>query len=471
MKIRLFITTLLLPVAALAQAPVMTPCAVRGLDGDVQCTTIRVPEDRAKPNGRQLELFVVVARATGNQRASDPFVYLAGGPGQAASESGEFASTAFGEVRRHRDLVFIDARGTGRSNPLRCALFRQPSDLGGSTMYPAAAVRFCRDSLSRHADLTKYTSADIADDIEAVRQAFGWPALNFYGTSYGTRLAFTFLRRHESRVRTMTLKAVAPPSLIAPMNYADDAERAFGLLERDCRADSACVRAFPSLRDDLARVLALADSGRIRAPLPGGDTVLVTRDAVAATLMSAMQSVSELRRLPAALHTAAAGNVNTLALLVVQSRRAVDALLYPGMHLSVSCSEDARDLDLAAARRRNAETFLGDVRVRTLAEACKEWPVGPRDSSRRSPPRSRVPVLLVSGELDPNTPPHHAESALAGLPNARHIVLNGVAHNWSNVAACGRDMVAAFVATASVRELDVSCASRSSAPPFLVPSP
>lgn len=353
------ILSLFLALGAAAQ----NPCTIPGLTGDVQCTTVRVPEDRSKPNGRQLGIFVVIARATGDRREPDPFLYLAGGPGQAASESGEFASQAFSRVREHRDLAFIDARGTGRSNPLRCALNRKPADLGAASMYPAASVRFCRDSLSRTVDLRRYTSADIADDIESVRVAMGWPKLNFYGTSYGTRLGFTFLRRHESSVRTMTLKAVAPPSLTAPMNYAEDAEHAFALLERDCRADTACARAFPSPRADLMRVLARADSGRIRTVMPSGDTIVVARDAIAGTLMSAMQSNGERSRLPALLRQAALTDGSVLGGLIAQTRRTIDAMLYTGMHLSASCSEDAKHLDLSAARRTDGTTFLGSARA------------------------------------------------------------------------------------------------------------
>jgi pimeloyl-ACP methyl ester carboxylesterase len=155
--------------------------------------------------------------------------------------------------------------------------------------------------------------------------------------------------------------------------------------------------------------------------------------------------------------------------LVAQTRRAIDAMLYTGMHLSVSCSEDAKHLDLPAARRTDGTTFLGSARVRVLAEACADWTTGDEERGRMNAPRSSVPILLVSGELDPNTPQRHAESTLGGLPNARHIVLAGVAHNWSNVVTCGSDFVADFVASASTKALDVSCAARSSAPPFVVP--
>ena len=453
--------------------PRLTPCTVRGLDGDVRCGSVRVPEDPRRPRGRQIALRVVVARATGSERAPDPLVLLAGGPGQAGTDMGEFATEAFSRVRTSRDIVLVDARGTGGSGPLRCALMRNPADLVGPTIYPPASVRFCHDSLSRVADLGRYTTAAIADDLELVRKALGYPRLDLYGTSYGTRLALVFLQRHPASVRAIVLKAVAPPTMVAPMNYAADAERAFGLLVRDCQTDSACARAFPSPRADLDSVLARAARGEIRTPVPNGaggtDTLAVSRDAIAGSLLTLMQSASQRALLPKALHDAAAGNTAMLATVVIQTRRAVDGAIASGMHLSVSCADDGGRLDTAAAVRADAGTFLGPSRVRMLADACREWSMPRSDPTAGSAVRSSVPVLLVSGELDPNTPPRHAEEALRTLPNGRHVVLAGVAHGWSNVAGCGAAFVADFISRASAAGLDIACAAVSSAPRFAVP--
>jgi pimeloyl-ACP methyl ester carboxylesterase len=462
--------------AAKAQTPpTLEPCAVTGLTGDVVCATVPVPEDRTRPDGRQIGIAVVIARATRPARAPDPFVLLAGGPGQAGTQMGPFASDAFSKVREQRDLVLIDARGTGRSNGLRCAMMRRPGDFGAATMYPETSVRFCRDSLSRVADLRQYTTANIADDLEDVRRAFGWPALNLYGTSYGSRVAFTFLRRHEGSVRTAVLKAVAPPTQAFPMTYARDAEAALSLLERDCLAERACATAFPSIRSDLDTVLARARRGLVRAGLPaelgtGADSVTLAADMIAGLVFSGMQSAHDRAQLPMLLRLAASGNTRPLAQLAVQARLAIDRMLYIGMHLSAMCADDGRRLDLDAALADDGNTFLGRSRVRMLKDACALWPLGAETIEGSTPVRSQVPVLLVSGELDPNLPPRHADEALRTLPRARHVVLRGVAHGWSNVAECGSAFVAAFVERASVDGLDLSCADTPSAPPFVTSS-
>jgi pimeloyl-ACP methyl ester carboxylesterase len=155
----------------------------------------------------------------------------------------------------------------------------------------------------------------------------------------------------------------------------------------------------------------------------------------------------------------------------MQYRRQLDAGIAFGMHLSAACADDGRSLDLAAARATDARTFFGSSRVRMLAEACAAWPAAATEPDAHAPVRADAPVLLVSGELDPNTPPRWADDALRTLPNARHVVLRGVAHGWSNVTQCGADFVADFVRRASVRDLDVRCAERSSAPPFVTSPP
>lgn len=448
----------------------MTPCTVRGLDGDVRCGTVSVPENRSRAGGRRIDIAVVVARATGTSRDADPFLLLAGGPGQAGTEMGPFANEAFSRVRERRDLVLIDARGTGRSNGLKCAMSRQAADLVGWTMYPPASVRFCRDSLSQASDLTQYTTANIADDLEDVRRAFGWPAINIYGTSYGTRLALTYLRRHEASVRSLVLKAVAPPNVIVPMNYAEDAEIALDHLERDCRDDSNCAAMTTSVRNDLRTLSARADSGLLRVTIPwigGTTTEALSRDAVVSVLMGAMQSSGQRASLPAILRRAVNGDISQLGTAVVGYRSALDQQISMGMHLSVMCGEDGRRADLATARTTDNRTFLGSSRVRMLLDACRDWTIPPETSGAYAAVRSTVPILLVSGDLDPNTPPRLAEVALRTLPNARHVVLKGVAHGWSNVANCGAAFVADFVARRSARDLDLACGSVSSAPAFV----
>jgi pimeloyl-ACP methyl ester carboxylesterase len=380
----------------------------------------------------------------------------------------DFASVAFGAMRQDHDLVFIDARGTGRSGKLHCRLYATPRDAFGD-FYPATAVRACRDSLSRIADLTQYTTEAVADDIDDVRSALGYDRIDIYGTSYGTRLGLVYLRRHGEHVRAMVLKSVAPPDMAMPMSYARDAERATSLLFRDCAADAACAAAFPALEREFDSVVARARRGALLAVPPGApsDTVTITSEAFGTTILGMEQSTSLRATVPLLIHQAYAGNTALLSGAIAQYRDALNSgNIAIGMHLSVMCAEDFQRVDLARSARDDAPTFLGDARVRAQAIACGEWPAGKVSATYFTPVRSNVPVLLVSGNLDPNTPPRLAEQVRATLPNARHVILPTVAHAFSDVARCGANFMQEFFDRASTRVLDVTCANTGRLPPF-----
>lgn len=469
----------MLPVAA-AIAPLgsvraqLAPCTIQGLSGEVQCGVVEVFENRAARSGRRIPISVIVARATGADRAPDPFFLFAGGPGQAPSGMVSFANEAFALVRQRRDLVFADFRGTGRSAPLMCRLHRTPQDFFGD-FYPVANVRLCRDSLGAIADLSQYTTPNIADDIDDVRAALGYDRINIYGTSYGSRLAFVYMRRHPDHVRAVVMKAVVPTDAHMPMGYAQDAQRALELLVRDCKADADCSRLYPNFAAEFSAVIAKARAGQLRAAWPRelaavgatlGDSVTIPADALTSTIMGFMQSVGTRAQLPMAIQRAARGDASLLAQSIAQYRSLLSTGISMGMHLSVMCSEDTRWLDPAVAARDNASTFLGDARVRTQLGACREWPRGDISEDDDEPVRSSAPVLMVSGELDPNTPQRWGEQALRTLPNGRHAILPLVGHNFCSVQTCGAQFVADFIERASARDLDLSCTSGIRLPPF-----
>ena len=453
----------------------LTPCSIAGLSGDVRCGSVEVFENRSARSGRKIQLSVTVARATDADRAADPLFLFAGGPGQAASGMGDFANTAFSLARRKRDLVFVDVRGTGKSAPLNCRIYRTASAFFGP-FYPEASVRFCRDSLGAFANLRQYTTPIVADDLDAVRAALGYDRINIYGTSYGSRLAFVYLRQHPEHVRAIVMKAIVPTNAHMPMGYAQDAERALRLLARDCAADRECATQYPNFESEFRTVIERARQGKLRAAWPAqpamagiqpGDSITIGADALTSTVMGFMQSVGSRASLPRAVHRAFLGDASELMQAILFYRTSLDGgQIAIGMHLSVMCSEDTRWLDARKAAEDNASSFLGDARVRAQLAACRNWPQGDPGRDYDQPVRADAPVLLVSGELDPNTPARWGEEALKTLPNARHVILPLVAHNFSSVASCGAQFVADFIERASARDLDLSCLSQIRLPPF-----
>jgi pimeloyl-ACP methyl ester carboxylesterase len=469
--------TALIPGWALAQgdqAPRLSlqPCEIPGIEGGAQCGVHHVLEDRRAKAGRTIPLFVAVLPALDALAEPDPLFVIAGGPGQAATGLAEFASKAFSRVRRRRDIVLVDLAGTGRSAALQCQLYRTARDLVGD-LYPVTQVRACRDSLAQRTDLRRYTTSVLMDDLDEVRAALGYDAINIYGTSYGTRAALVYVRRHRKHVRSIVLKAVNPPTMRGVMSYARDTERSFQYLFRACAANAACAAAFPNLEAEFREVLGRADRGALRGLIPdpaGGPPVdlPLSRGAVASTLFSLIQNSNSAVRLPLLVHTTYLGDTRPLVDAIVGYRRGLDAGISFGMHLSVMCSEDAPRMDPARAAVADRGTAFGDYRVAQLAAACREWIKGDVPTDYAMPVRSDVPALLVSGTLDPNTNERWGDEAARYLTRATHVVIPNLSHGFSSVSECGAAFIAAFIAAASAQGVDFSCKDRVQLPPFAI---
>src|SRR5207253_6654586 len=142
------------------------------------------------------------------------------------------------EYRRHRDVVLVDQRGTGESNPLAApARKRSPQDYL-TEMYPVEYVKNMRHALEQRADLTTYTTSIAMDDLDDVRAWLGYDRISLFGTSYGTRAALVYMRQHLEHVRSAILLGVAPTDLKMPLHHAEAAARAMDLLLGECEQEA-----------------------------------------------------------------------------------------------------------------------------------------------------------------------------------------------------------------------------------------
>ncbi|HEX5708738.1 MAG TPA: alpha/beta fold hydrolase, partial [Pyrinomonadaceae bacterium] len=243
---------------------VLSDCEVPGIKGRARCGTYEVFENRDARVGRKISLKVVVLPATGAERAPDPYFYIPGGPGSSAVEDAPGVAQELTKIRERRDLVFLDQRGTGGSNPLNCPLF-DPADIQSylEAFLPLEATRRCRTLLEPKADLKLYTTPFAADDMNEVRAALGYERINLYGASYGTRAALVYMRRHPASVRTATLHGVLPTDELITLAYAEDAQRALDGVLGECERDPACRAAFPRVREDARAAFARLRRGPV----------------------------------------------------------------------------------------------------------------------------------------------------------------------------------------------------------------
>ena len=436
-----------------------------GVPGRVREVRLRVPEDPAKPHGRALVLTAWVLGAGRSPARRDPILVFQGGPGQGATDLAAFYAQFFAELRRERDVVLLDARGTGRSSPLRARVDPDHlyDDLG--SIVPATWVGPTLSALRDSADLTQYTTRRIVDDAVTMLDALGYRRANLYGTSYGTRCVLDFLRRHPEHVRSAVIKNVMPMRAILPLSYGANAQRALDLLFADLDADSVARTRFPRLRSQLAEVLHRLEVDPVHVRLADLPELEITRPGVAITVRNLLMSPSSRARIPRLIEQASADSFESLAREMVQIRVAYARTLALGMSISVIASEDVPRLTPAAIVADTAGSFLGGAAFSSFANACRDWPRARVAPGFFAPVRSRLPVLVVSGRLDPATPPAWGEEVCRDLPNGRHVVFRYAAH--PNAGFEGLDsLVARFVEAGSARGLDVSTAERGGTPPF-----
>jgi pimeloyl-ACP methyl ester carboxylesterase len=471
------LASLLLAVSAGAQTPAaqMAPCTIPGLQEPARCGTVQVPENRDRPGGRMLSLKVVVVPAHGQAHARNAFTFFGGGPGQSVTPMAGGIPPVYAGLLEGRDLLFVDQRGTGGSSPLECNM-RDPANPQSylDDFLPLHRAATCRDSLARNADLTRYTFPDLAHDIEAVRVALGYDKLDLWGGSYGTRAAQVYLRMYPGSVRTVVLDGVVPPDFLQPASYARDTEAALTGLARACHQDAACAAAFPDPVGESHAVAQRLEGQPGVAEVVDPETgrivrLTMSRGTFAETVRKMMYEPTSARLVPFVVHRAYEGDFRPAVRYGLADRRGSTGSSW-GLYLALTCTEDVPFIDQAAAARENGTTLLGDYRVRQQADACAGWPVGTVPANYHQPVSSDAPVLMVSGEFDPVTPPRGGVALRAIFPNSTHLVVPGAAHGYSGMQGgeCVDSMIVEFVRRGTAQGLDTSCVQRVSPPPFVL---
>ena len=447
------------PVEAVEVRP--RPCRIPGYDKEVQCAVYPVRENRGSLKGRKIGLNIVILPALGPDKLPDPIFVFGGGPGEAIVES---SATLYSRspLRQKRDVVLIDQRGTGRSNPLHCSFYGEHVDLHRAVgdLFPLDAVKKCRQTLEKVADLRQYTTVAFADDVDDVRKWLGYDKINLSGSSYGTRVAQVYWRRHPDTVRSVVLVGVAPLNSYIPLAHAWAGQRSLDLLLAECAAQPECKAAFPDTKAELTALKERIDKGvKVTLPNPhlgGRQEVQPTWGLVAEGIRFLLYGQG-VGNLPLQIRQAAQGNLTPLVQMAIERRLNITEGLDWGLGFSVTCAEDLPFITEEMIRQKTAGTYLGDYRVRQQKAVCKVWPRGKLEKNAQAPVRSDVPVLLISGERDPVTPPELAEEAARSMTNRLHVVVARGSHGAAG--ECTDKLIRDFIDRASFQGLDASCAA------------
>lgn len=440
-----------------------TPCTLaKGTDSLMAyCGTLQVPENHDAPDGRKITLAISWLPASGDAEP-DPIFMLAGGPGQAARGSFPMVAGAFAEARRKRHIILLDQRGTGDSNPLKCVNEQGESAVVDDEDYTAdAAVDFakrCAAQFEGKVDVAQFSSSDAIRDLDAARKALGAEQINLIGISYGTRMAQLYGKRYPQHTRTITIDGIAPLETVLGQDHAKNLESSLDLQFTQCAKDKACREKLGDPRAQLNTLLATLAKGPVpvhyRDAITGewkdgqfssGHLAMLTR------LLAYQPQAASL--LPLQFAEANQGRVDALMALSEMVTRDISDQIMHGMQLSVMCGEDAPDL---VVDPEDGKRLLGTGLVDLLKAQCAVWPHKTRPADFRTPLKGDLPVLILSGEFDPVTPPRYGDMVAKHLPNSKHIIAKGQGHNVLPVGCMPR-LFAKFLESADAKNLDDAC--------------
>jgi pimeloyl-ACP methyl ester carboxylesterase len=415
-----------------AAQPPMHPCTIEG--EAARCGDIPVPENYGEPGGRRIALHAVVLGGGNRGEGREPIFVLAGGPGQAATTLTEGASGIFRSVRRTRDIVLIDQRGTGGANRLDCARAPRsllvPADVGG-----------CVARLSHDATLQYYGTDSFLEDLEGARKALGYDRIVLFGLSYGTRAAYAYARRYPESVHAVVLVGPAPVSMRLVDSVGEDGRRSLDAIVADCLTDQRCSQAFPNVVKDAEHFrTSVSDPFRLLG------------------LQTLQYSANTAVLIPTLLKSAAAGDFSPLDSAVAGLREEYlhqpAAQLALGLHLTIVCGEELL----------GAPDTISALRAE-YAQACRGWPAAPVAANFHEPVRLSTPALLLVGEWDPVTSPRLARAAADQFSPSHLVVFPKTGHAVPAFEGCAGALVAGFLEGGAI---DDSCTATLGRPPYVV---
>ena len=423
-------------------------------------TTMQVFEDNQMQNGRKIPLYIEVLPSKSKLNREEPMFILMGGPGQAATDLVSFFADIFEPINQNSDIVFIDQRGTGKSNPLKIqASYTSMQDYFNDEFVNDSIIRANYNVLSKNHDLTKYGTLNATLDIETVRKAMGYSKINIYGTSYGTRLALSYIKKFPLNVRTATLKGIVPDNLVIPYNFATDAQNSLDKIIADCETIDSCKKAFPEFGLGVKKLFSSnfpIITGWLNPQTNQNETVKISKESIATTLRVLLLSPSTAVTIPYLITEANKGNYTPLANMIITIKKSYIAGLYDGMSFCVICFEDYPMLE-KQPENKFENTFLGNDWINRIKKPCAIWNSNKTFYPKQKMTKLPTQVLLISSARDPATPPEYGDEVLKYFPNGRHLIINNASHSFNGLTGCVENIICNFVQAGNSMNLKSDC--------------
>lgn len=431
-----------------------------------QCGRLTVKEDSADPASKDIDIEILRLPAISPAAQQDPLFLVQGGPGGSSIEMASFIHGFFADVRKNRDLIFMDQRGTGKSNPLRC------EQLSGTDLQLPESVQMekylqfmvqCAEKYK--ASLPFYTTLHAVQDLDAVRVALGYKTINLWGVSYGTRVALEYAKRYPQSTRSIILDGVAPKEIALSKFSARDSLAALTSVNHECQIQPECESAFGNILQKTENIYArlqLLDQRGVPLVVHYEHPVYQQQEQLTLTaknfsmlIFNALYSRDLTVLLPQAISEAEQENYRLLAALFSLAMEQSQKMnIADAMHFSVLCNEDWHFI--SATDVETTPPFFGLNAIKDRDTVCGFWPKASLPEDYWQPVHSELPALLLSGKHDPVTPGVWAEQVAKGLPNSVRLMAAGGNHGVS-YEGCVPQIIAQFIERGSMKDVKTEC--------------
>ncbi len=440
-----------------------------------ECTKISVLENPTDQSSRSIALNVIHLPAI-QETTKPPIFFIAGGPGQASTDLLDIFRLEFSSLLVDHDFIFVDQRGTGKSNPIHCDIELLPHVHKPPSEIEALTLNAHKECLKNYeANLQFYTTPYAVSDLEAVRKHFGYSHVFLWGGSYGTRVALEYLRSASDAIAGVILDGLAPFSIRLPVFAEYDSSMALAQLLATCQADPACNKAFPNLEKGWLTLLRkLKEKPRteqlVHPRTQETHQVYIDDVVLSSVVRTILYTRDAAPILPLAIHNAVNEDFSTLFSISALGMDSMNESISSGMLLAVLCAED---FYLSQTEDTDIPSFTKYLHIPTseyLEEICALYPASQLPKAYFSFPLTDTPALILSGQFDPVTPPRWGEEVAKHLSNNRHIIAEG-GHHIISRAGCVPDIIKQFIQNPqNLSALDASCVSKIKPPFFFIDS-
>jgi pimeloyl-ACP methyl ester carboxylesterase len=475
-------TPVLFPTPTQVALPIFEPgkCKVKiNTPYEHQCGTLTVLEDRGKPDGRVVNLPVVIFKSSNPNPAPDPLIYLPEGGGYSQLHNYDVLLEKFGEAAlEKRDFIIFNQRGSELTMPhIFCADYDEfiwdTYQTGWSLLeFNLAVMSFwhtCYDSQTgRDLNLNMYTSADNAADANDLRLALGYSEANYYARSYGTRIGLNLIRDYPEDVRSLLLDSVYPPQVSYYGEHAQNAAQAFKALFETCANDAYCSQRYPNLEAVFYQTIDQLNLHPVRITFQRGP-VLVTGNNFMEAIYSNLTSLDNIGHIPQMIYDAADNDFIALEPAILQNLKEPYRNL--ALFLTAQCREEIpfESYDSIIAQANGVPSQVTSVFGESYADFhydfCDVWKVKASDPVENQAVHSGVPTLILAGQLDPISPPSWANQTAETLENAHYYEFPGQGHGVLGSNSCGLEISTSFLDDPT-REPNTDCLLNPTLPDF-----